>query len=185
MFWGLVLLLLASSALFARGALHRKAAIVKPSVTIETGAVVRLEKVVDGDTILVRVGDETASVRIVGIKAFDPDLTKDPFAVYGKEAVAQLTRVAGEKRIRVMAHVPAKDKHGRILATLYVDDQDLALGLVRDGLAMVYTAFPFPQMQSYLREQAAARVERKGLWGDPAAAIRADALGREWREEAP
>lgn len=185
MFWGLVLLLLASSAFFARGATARKSAIVKPSVTIETGAAVRLEKVVDGDTILVKVGDDTATVRIVGIKAFDPDLHKDPFAVYGKEAVAQITRVAGDKRIRVLAHVPAKDKFGRVLATLYVDDQDVALGLVRDGVAMVYTAFPFPQMQSYLREQALARAERKGLWGDAAAAARADALGREWREEAP
>ena len=84
-----------------------------------------------------------------------------------------------------MAHLPARDKFGRILATLYVDDQDLALGLVRDGLAMVYTAFPFPQMQAYLREQAVARAERKGLWGDPAATARAEALGREWREEGP
>ena len=163
----------------------RKFAIVKPSVIVETGAIVRLEKIVDGDTILVKVGEETATVRIVGIKAFDPDLNKDPFAVYGREAVSQIARVARDKRIRVLTHVPAKDKFGRILATLYVDDQDLALGLVRDGVAMVYTAFPFPQMQVYLREQAAARAERKGLWGDPLALTRADALGVEWREEAP
>ena len=50
---------------------------------------------------------------------------------------------------------------------------------------MVYTAFPFPQMQSYLREQAGARAARKGLWADPAAAARADALAIAWREEAP
>lgn len=184
LFWGLVGMLLLSAALFAKGAVARKSALTKATVTVETGSIVRLDKPIDGDTILVRIGEDTLTLRLVGIKAFNPDLSRDPFAGWGKEAVSCINRLADEKPLRVLANVPAKDKAGRLLATLYVDDEDLALELVKLGVAMVYTAFPFPQMQSYLRAQATARAERKGLWGDPAAVTRADALAREWREEA-
>ena len=185
MFWGLVSMLLLCAALFAKGAVARKAALTKPTVTVETGSLVRLDKPIDGDTLLVRIGEDTATLRIVGIKAFNPDLLRDPFAGWGKEAMSTINRLSDGKPLRVLANVPAKDKAGRILATLYVDDEDLGLELVRQGLAMVYTAFPFPEMQSYLRAQATARGERKGLWGDPAAVTRAEALARVWREEAP
>lgn len=185
MFWGLVAMLLVSAALFAKAAVARKAALTKAVVAVETGSIVRLDKPIDGDTLLIRIGDDTASLRLVGIKAFNPDLTKDPFAGWGKEAVSTIRRLADDKPLRVLANVPPKDKAGRLLATLYVDDEDLALELVRQGVVMVYTAFPFPQMQSYLRLQATARAERKGLWGDPAAVVRADALARQWREETP
>lgn len=186
-YWGLVATLLVSAALFARGAVARKVALNKPTVTVETGSIVRLEKPIDGDTLLVRIGEDTVTLRIVGIKGFNPDLTRDPFAVWGKEAMTAINRLAEQKPLRVLANVPAKDKSGRVLATLYVDDEDLALELVRLGVALVYTAYPFPQMQSYLRAQATAKAERKGLWGDPGAVARADALAREWREreEAP
>lgn len=184
-FWGLVLALLVASAFFARGAVARKAAVAKPALVVETGAVVRLEQIVDGDTLLVRVAGETTTLRIVGIKTFNPDASRDPFAGYGKEAVSLIGRLASDRPLRVLANVPPKDRFGRLLATLYVDDQDLGLALVRAGVALVYTAFPFPMMATYLREQEAARAERKGLWGDPAAVVRADLLAREWREEAP
>ena len=184
-YWLLVSILLVASAAFGSSALARKAAVAKPGVTVETGALVRLEKPVDGDTLLVKVGDDTATLRLVGVKTFDQDATKDAFSGYGREAVNAINVIAQDKPLRVLGNVPAKDKHGRILATLFVDDEDLGLALVRRGVAMVYTAFPFPSMPSYLREQEIARAERKGLWGDPAAVKRADLLARQWREEAP
>jgi endonuclease YncB( thermonuclease family) len=61
----------------------------------------------------------------------------------------------------------------------------VALQLIRDGLVLVYTQYPFPAMHEYLHEQELAKNAHKGLWGDPLAAERALLLVREWRKGAP
>jgi endonuclease YncB( thermonuclease family) len=106
-------------------------------------------------------------------------------APYAAESTNTMRRMLEEKPIRVMLGTPPKDKHGRALATLFVEDRDVGLALVRGGLALVYTAYPFPAMQGYLDEQSHAKTDRKGLWGDPAAAARAELLIATWRKEAP
>jgi endonuclease YncB( thermonuclease family) len=184
-FWSLVALLLLAAAGFARGAVLRKASIAKPAITVETGAIVHLVKTIDGDTLLVRYNEDTVALRMIGIKCFDPDGTRDPFAGWGQQATHLLVERLREKPLRVMAHNPGKDKHGRALATLFLDGDDVGLDLVRRGLAMVFTAYPFPSMSRYLQEQEAARAERRGFWADAAATKRADLLAAEWREESP
>lgn len=184
-FWTLVLALFLAAAFFARGAVLRKASIAKPDIVVDTGAVVHLVKTIDGDTLLVRVEKETVALRMIGIKCFDPDGTRDPFAGWGQQATHWLVEHLREKPLRVLAHHPAKDKHGRALATLYLDGDDIGLELIRQGLAMAYTPYPFAAMSRYLQEQETARAARRGFWADPAAAKRADLLAAEWREEAP
>ena len=106
-------------------------------------------------------------------------------AAHGEAGKNALERALEDKPIRVLLGTPPKDKHGRALATLYVDDEDVGLRLVRTGHVLVYTAYPFPGMQRYLDAQAQAKSERKGLWADDAAAARAEALLAIWRKEAP
>jgi endonuclease YncB( thermonuclease family) len=81
-----------------------------------------------------------------------------------------------------MLATPPKDKQGRTLATLFVDDEDVALKLIGDGLVLVYTQFPFPAMHEYLHEQEKAKNEHRGLWSDPLATQRAQLLVQEWRK---
>ena len=81
----------------------------------------------------------------------------------------------------VQLHDPPKDKYGRTLARLSVDGRDVGLGLVEQGLVLVYTAFPFPLMGEYLQHQAHARAAKLGLWANPEVARQADLFDREWR----
>ena len=178
--------LFGASAFFAVGGVRMRSALTAASATVNTGDLVKLISVTDADSIVVRnPGGEDVSVRLLGIKALEGTPGKDSLATHGEAGKNALERALEDKPIRVLLGTPPKDKHGRALATLYVDDEDVGLRLVRSGHVLVYTAYPFPGMQRYLDAQAQAKSERKGLWADDAAAARADALLAIWRKEAP
>jgi len=184
LFWGLVTLLLVASLCFGIGAEHQRLQTQAKEATLATGDLVQLIQAVDGDTLLVKLdGDQTVTVRLLGVKAFPTIPDKDPVSPFGKAAMAELERILRDRPIRVMLHATPKDRHGRFLAELYVDDQNVSLNLIRQGLALVYSAFPFASMSLYLRDQELARSERKGLWAVPEVAQRADLLIRQWSKE--
>lgn len=184
-FWAVSAVLLAASAFYGVQAARFKS-ITAPSAKLETGDVVRIAKVVDGDAVLVeKDGEGAALVRILGIKTFESKIERDPAAVFGRAAEESLRRIADGRPLRVLVHAPAKDRQGRTLATLVADDQDVGLMLLGQGLALVFSPHAFPAMPLYLREQSAARAAKRGLWADPEVAERADALVRSWQRAAP
>lgn len=185
-FWAAIAVLLSAALFFGISAEQKRSALTKSAGALATGDLATLVSVNDGDTVvLANASGDHVVVRILGIKAFEETTGRDTVAKYGELGVAQLKRALEHHAIRVLLANPAKDKHGRTLATLYVDDRDVGLQLVRDGLVLVYTAFPFPGMQRYLEEQDRAHAERKGLWADPTATTRAERLLEVWRKEAP
>ncbi|HBA55501.1 MAG: thermonuclease family protein [Syntrophorhabdus aromaticivorans] len=86
-----------------------------------------------------------------------------------------------DRPIRVMLHSTPKDRYGRYIASLYVDNQDLGLKLIREGLVLAYIVYPFPTMSLYLQEQGLARSGHKGLWANKDVTARALALMSEWQ----
>jgi micrococcal nuclease len=175
-----------ASAFFGVEGQGMRGALAQASATVSTGDLVKLVSVTDADSIIVRnPAGEDVSVRLLGIKALEGAPGKDSLTAHASVGKSALERALEDKPIRVLLGTPPKDKHGRTLATLYVDDEDVGLRLVRHGHVLVYTAYPFPGMQRYLDAQAEAKSERKGLWADDAAAARADALLAIWRKEAP
>lgn len=184
LFWGLVTALLAASLFFGIGAERQRRQSIPKEVALSTGDLVHLKQVVDGDTLLVKSdADQTVTIRLLGVKAFPTKPDKDPVSQFGKASMAELERMLRERPIRVMLHSTPKDKHGRFLAELFADDQNISLYLVAKGLALVYSAFPFSSMSLYLHEQELARSERRGLWAVPEVAARADLLIRQWSKE--
>jgi endonuclease YncB( thermonuclease family) len=153
---------------------------------VQTGDLVSFSQVVDGDTVLLANSEGgTVTVRIVGIKSFDAPSPKELGAAWTRSAIETLKKTLEGKPIRLMLSTPPRDRRGRMLATLVVDDEDVALTLIREGLVLVYTQYPFPAMHEYLHEQEKAKTEHRGLWNDPLASERAQLLVREWRKGAP
>ncbi|MCC6217336.1 MAG: thermonuclease family protein [Polyangiaceae bacterium] len=184
-FWIVVVAMLGAAGFFGMGAEARRREAQKSEAALETGEIVTLERILDADTITVRKeSGETVAVRIIGIKAFNTQPVRDPTARWGQAARDALEKACKDQPIRVLLGTPAQDKHGRTLATLYVDDHDVGFDLVKAGLALVYTVYPFPSMSMYLAEQEAAQGKQKGIWGDEAVAERARLLGQEWRRQA-
>lgn len=181
-FWSLILTLLSASLFFGLNAEKQRKSVQAGSGKIDSGDLVRLVKVIDGDTVQVaREGQEPVTVRLIGIKSFNAKVEKDVVTPFGQAAVEALQRLMTDRPVRVLLNITPKDKNGRYLATLFADDQDIALHLVKQGLVLVYTVYPFPSMQNYLQEQGLARAGRRGLWASAAASERALAMINEWR----
>lgn len=121
-----------------------------------------VERVVDGDTIKL-VGGER--VRYIGV---DTPETKHPYKkvqYFGKEASAFNKKLVEGKKVRLEYDVEKKDKYGRLLAYVYVDDIFVNAELVKQGYAQVMTIPPNVRYAEYFRKlQNQAREEKKGLW---------------------
>ena len=183
-FWGIIVVLMGMSAFYGINAEKQRKSVQSAGGKIENGDLVKLVKVLDGDSILaMREGQAPVTIRLVGIKSFDAKVEKDVATPFAQAAMELLQRSMTDRPARVLLHSGTKDKYGRYLATLYVDDEDLALKLVRQGLVLVYTVYPFPAMQNYLQEQEQARAGRRGFWSNGTVTDRALALIREWRSQ--
>lgn len=183
-FWAVITVLVGTSAFYGINAEKQRRNVQSAGGKIESGDLVRVLRVIDGDTVLAaREGQTPVTIRLVGIKSFDAKVEKDVVTPFAQSAIENLQRATSDRPVRVLLNTTPKDKHNRYLATLYADDEDVAIRLVRQGLVLVYTVYPFPAMQGYLQEQEQARAGRRGLWANTAATERALALIREWRSQ--
>ena len=132
-----------------------------PATTLE-GAVVR---VVDGDTIHVRIGDRVETVRYIGVntpEVHHPRRGEEPGGRQATEVNRQL--VAG-KQVRLELDVRARDRSGRLLAYVWIGDLMINAELVRLGYAQVMTIPPNVRHQDlFVKLQRDAREARRGLW---------------------
>lgn len=184
-FWIAVGILLCASLFYGVNASQQRRRIHHGGGVLANGDIVRLDRVIDGDTVtVVKEGEPPATVRILGIKALESKVAKDPASILGRASILELERAMAGRPVRIMLNSPPKDSRGRYLATLFVNDRDMGLGLVRGGLALVYPVYPFPALSLYLHEQELARAGKKGLWGEPEVKRRAIALMEEWQGQA-
>jgi endonuclease YncB( thermonuclease family) len=182
LFWGCIAFLFSASVFYGVNVYRMRLGIIGNGGKINSGDIVLLEQVIDGDTVSVSLeGQPSAVVRILGIKSFEAGIEKDVVAAYGQAAIDSLKRLMVNHPVRVLLHSTPKDRYGRYIAMLYIDDQDIGLRLIKEGLALVYTVYPFPAMSFYLQEQELARAGRRGLWANAEVTSRALALIREWQ----
>ena len=126
------------------------------------GTVVR---VVDGDTIHVRIGARVEKVRYIGVntpEAHHPTRGEEPG---GREAAQVNRRLVEGQAIRLELDVQERDRYGRLLAYVWVGDLMINAELVRLGYAQVMTIPPNVRYQEvFLKLQREAREAGRGLW---------------------
>ncbi len=125
-----------------------------------------VERVVDGDTLVLAGG---ARVRLIGAdapEAFVPDDRPEPFSREATRFTEQFIADGGGE-VRLEFDGPRKDRYDRFLATVWVDDQMLNEQLLRAGLARLRSEFPFsPPLKARLRRaREEAEAAGRGLHG--------------------
>ena len=126
-----------------------------------------VERVVDGDTLLLQSGER---VRLIGVDTPESKHPKKPVEYFGKEASAFTRRVVEEKRVRLEfdqanAARGHKDRYGRTLAYVFLEDGTLLNAkIIKQGYGHAYTEFPFSRMEEFRRLEREAREEQRGLW---------------------
>jgi len=131
----------------------------------------RVDVVHDGDTVTcLDTTGKPQKIRLRGIDApeFDQPHGRDARQALAAKLAGGAVRVAGA----------ARDQHGRLLGTLWLDDRDLNRELVAEGHAWVFGGFaPDPDL---LAAEAEARKARRGLWAAPH-----PLAPQQWRAEHP
>ena len=125
-----------------------------PKVVEElTGKIV---SITDGDTAKILVGKEQVTIRLEGIDA--PE-SKQSFGNKSKEALA--TMIFGKN---VTVKKTGKDRYGRSLGFIFVDDLDVNAQMIEDGWAWHFTKYNDEERLAELEEEA--RTEKRGLWAE-------------------
>ena len=149
-------LLLATVALVVPGAAG--ASVGDPSRS--TAATV--ERIIDGDTLVVRGG---AHVRLVQIDA--PETGEE---CYASASTLELVRLAGAGTRVVLESDPALDqvdRYGRLLRYVHAGTRNVNLELVRRGAATpwFYDGDRGRYAARFLMAASAARAAKRGMWG--------------------
>jgi len=122
-------------------------------------------RVVDGDTIHVRIGARVESVRYIGVntpEVHHPQRGEEPG---GREATAVNRELVAGKHVRLELDVQARDRYGRVLAYVWIGDVMINAELVRLGYAQVMTVPPNVRHQAlFVKLQRDARDAGRGLW---------------------
>ena len=125
-------------------------------------------RVVDGDTIEVRIGGADVHVRLLGIDTPETHKEDTPVECFGPEAAAQLaTLLPPGTVVRLVRDVESRDRYDRLLAYVYRDRDSLFvdLAMVSDGYAGTLTISPNIAHRGELAAAAAdARAAGRGLW---------------------
>jgi micrococcal nuclease len=133
-----------------------------PPGTVEAQVV----RVVDGDTIIVRLDGRDVRVRYIGINTPESADPRREVQCFGKEAAARNEQLVGGKRVRLEKDVSETDQYGRLLRYVYVDGTMVNAVLVQEGYAYAITVPPDVRYAEELRRlEREAREARRGLWG--------------------
>jgi len=141
-----------------------------PSIVFaSTKTTVTLNECVDGDTAKFNVNGEEKTARFLAIDT--PETVKPNTAVqpYGKQASEYTCNaLTNAKKIELETDPNAtKDKYGRILVWVWVDDSLLNDDLVKLGLAKVAYLYDDYTYTSELKEdELVAKAQKLNIWSD-------------------
>ncbi len=151
---------------------QHQASTSEPNTESEQRSAYTVTKVVDGDTIQVRRGEVSETVRLLGIDTPETVHPSKPVACYGREASARL-QVLVEGSAVLLEYDDSqgmRDKYGRMLAYVYLTDgTQVNLLLLREGFAYEYTyRTPYRYQMTFRSAERRAREAGLGLWGPDA-----------------
>ena len=114
-------------------------------------------KIADGDTLtLLTDSDKKIRIRLAGI---DTPERKQPFGNTAKNALAKLVF-----QKKILIETQTKDRYGRIVGTVFLDNQNVNNELIRQGMAWVYKKYTNNKTLYELENKA--KTKMVGLWAD-------------------
>ncbi|GIW62292.1 MAG: hypothetical protein KatS3mg090_1002 [Patescibacteria group bacterium] len=134
----------------------------------------KVVEVIDGDTIVLENGEK---VRYIGIDTPELNTERGDPECFALEAKKANERLVLGKKVKLEKDVSERDKYGRLLRYVYVEDIFVNEYLVREGYAKAVSFPPDVKYQErFLQAERQAREKNKGLW-DPQACKEKKVLG--------
>jgi len=116
----------------------------------------RISKVIDGDTIELETGER---VRLLGINA--PEMGQP----YHEEATNTLKELIENKTVILESDVEDKDRYGRFLRYIFLNNNNINVEMLEEGYANVYVIPPNTKYENELRKaENEAKTANRGIW---------------------
>lgn len=142
---------------------------LQPATSAVVGLTATVTKVVDGDTIDVRLGTTRERVRLIGIDTPESVKPDSPVECFGPEASSQLTSlIPVGTEVELVRDAEIRDPYDRLLAYVFrrSDGLFVNLSMAGDGFAGALSIAPNTTFADDFRAAVAqARSHRLGLWG--------------------
>lgn len=127
----------------------------------------KVVKVIDGDTIKVDYKGKSESLRFLLIDT--PEMHDErfeggsqPFAIDAKDRLEELLK---DRKIDVEIGIQERDKYGRLLGYVFVNNINIQEILLKEGLARVaYVYNDKRYLDNYLELQSEAKKSKIGIW---------------------
>ena len=120
-------------------------------------------RVIDGDTVELKNGER---LRYNDIDTPETVHPSKPIECYGPQASSKNKELVEGEIIFVELGNPTKDRYGRLLGYVYIDDLFVNAELVRGGYAEVNSyGNPGSELSNLLEIEKNAKESMKGLWG--------------------
>lgn len=129
----------------------------------------KLVRVVDGDTIVVRLAGEEETVRYIGVDTPETSHPTRGVEPFGPEATAANRALVEGRRLCLERDITIRDRYGRLLRYVWREDGTLINeALLAQGMAQVVTYPPDVKYveSRFLPAQAEARNAGLGIWAD-------------------
>jgi micrococcal nuclease len=127
----------------------------------------RVVRVIDGDTVRVRLHDETTTVRYIGVDTPETVKPGEPVQCFGKRAIAFNRRLVADRRVRLRFGREQRDRYGRLLAYVFPRRARRSVNarIVAGGYGRVLTIPPNTRhRRPYGRLERQARRRGRGIW---------------------
>lgn len=153
-----------------------------PAIHPTEGKYYRVTWVIDGDTIVIKVGGKSTKVRLIGVDT--PEIVESDKLTYtsrksGKSVEAIQKRgfqardfaiklVKGKLvRVEFESGKISLDKYNRLLAYVFRKDGTfLNAELIRQGYGRVYRGYPFKYAAEFYKLEREARAKKLQIWKD-------------------
>lgn len=145
----------------------------EPSPEIINETLVKIVRVVDGDTVDIDLNGSIERVRLIGIDTPELNRTANQEGCFGEEARNRLTALALGKFLRIETDdlVGERDKYNRLLRYLFTGDENIGHKLIIEGLAREYTyKTPYYYQSQFKEAEKEAEAAGIGLWASGACA---------------
>lgn len=127
-------------------------------------------KVVDGDTIDVKINGKVQRIRLIGINTPESVDPRKPVECFGKEASNKAKEILQSKRVKLEADMSQddQDKYHRLLRYVFLEDgTNFNRLMISEGYAFEYTYYlPYKYQTEFKQAEKEAREAKKGLWAN-------------------
>lgn len=144
--------------------------VAKPPIPGESGeGSYTVDRVIDGDTIVVHRSSGRLTVRALGIDTPETHDPRKPVQCFGPQASAYAERTLADQQISLSFDAAAGrlDKYGRTLAYIWLGRLLYNQEAIRLGYAHEYTydqRHPYQRRAAFAAAQADAQTHHRGLW---------------------